>query len=469
MSDEKKKQILETLKPIVSLCKRRGIIYPGSEIYGGFANTYSYGPYGSELKKNIKDLWWKFFVQQREDMIGIDGPILLNPKAWEASGHVEGFNDALIDCKECKSRFRVDHLIEENLKLPVEGKSLQELNEIVANNKLTCPKCGSSSFTEARFFNLMFQVPINKTGKDEYAFLRPETAQAIFVEFKNIIDTTRVKIPFGVAQIGKAFRNEITPGNFIFRVIEFEQMEIEYFIKETSWEPLFSKWLEEMHKWCDLIGLKKEHVHEKEHSKKELSHYSKRTVDITFDFPFGRSELYGLAYRTNFDLSRHEQFSKVPQSYTDPITQERFIPHVLEPTFGVDRTILALLCDAYEEEPLENNEMRYVLHLSPKIAPIKCAIFPLMKKEPLTEKAKAIYSELKKYFRIEYDESGAIGKRYRRQDELGTPFCITVDFESLEDGSVTIRDRDSMKQKRIQIASIKDVLTNLIEDNAAFI
>ncbi len=460
-----KNQNLDSLKPIHSLCKRRGFIYPGSEIYGGFANTYSYGPYGSWLKKNIKDLWWKMFVQERSDMVGIDGPILLHPKAWEASGHVAGFNDALIDCKECKNRFRADHLVEKALDIKVDGLDLKELTNLILENKVKCPNCGKNNFTEARHFNLMFQTQMSKTtnGESNIAYLRPETAQAIFLEFKNIIDTSRVKIPFGIAQIGKAFRNEITPGNFIFRVIEFEQMEIEYFIKEESWENTFSSLLLDMHKWCDLIGLKKSHIHEHEHSKKELSHYSKKTVDLLYDFPFGRSELYGLAYRTDFDLKQHEKYSKTSLEYLDQETNTKFTPHVIEPSFGVDRTILALLCDAYEEETLPNGEKRVVLHFSSKVAPVKAAIFPLMKKEELVLKAKKIFDSLKSFWNIEYDDGGAIGRRYRRQDELGTPYCITIDYETLENDTVTLRERDTMQQKRISVSSLLETLKGLLD------
>ncbi len=456
--------IQESLKPVVALCKRRGFIYPGSEIYGGFANTYSFGPYGVELKKNVKDLWWKTFVQKRKDMVGLDGPILLHPKAWAASGHVEGFNDALIDCKACKGRFRCDHLIEEALHKSADGMTLSEMTETVIKNKIKCPKCGATDFTEARVFNLMFHTHMSKTGSDgDLAYLRPETAQAIFLDFKNIIDTTRVRVPFGVAQIGKAFRNEITPGNFVFRVIEFEQMEIEYFIRENEWKSTFISWLKSMHDWCDLIGLKKTHVHEKEHPKEQLSHYSKRTVDLVYDFPFGRSELYGLAYRTDFDLKRHAEFSGTKIEYTDPETKEKFVPHVIEPTFGVERTLLALLCDAYEEEKLENGEMRTVLHFAPRIAPVKVAVFPLMKKDPLGSKALQIFEQLRSIWACEYDESGAIGKRYRRQDELGTPFCITIDFETMENDTVTLRDRDTMKQERIPVNQLVQILSEKLK------
>ncbi len=449
----------DPLKPIVALCKRRGIIYPGSEIYGGFANTYSFGPYGSELKKNIKDFFWKTFVQKRENMVGIDGPILLHPCAWKASGHLDSFNDALIDCKSCKSRFRVDHLLEEHLNRDLEGLSLTELALLIDFHKITCSKCGSKDFTPPRHFNLMFSTRMGKTqSTDDVAYLRPETAQAIFLEYKNIIDTTRLKIPFGIAQIGKAFRNEITPGNFVFRTIEFEQMEIEYFIEEADWKTDFDAWLKDMQKWCDSIGLNPNKLHLKEHDEKKLSHYSKRTVDIVYDFPFGTSELYGLAYRTDFDLKQHAEHAKVNMEYFDAVNNRRFIPHVIEPTFGVDRTILALLCDAYAEEELENGEKRTVLRFAPKIAPIKAAIFPLMKKEPLIKMAREIFAALCEHIRVEYDESGAIGKRYRRQDEIGTPYCVTIDFESLEGQGVTVRERDSMKQERIALASLKDFI-----------
>lgn len=459
MTQSKNISIQDSLKPIVALAKRRGFIYPGSEIYGGFANTYSFGPYGAELKKNVKDLWWKTFVYGRRDMVGLDGPILLHPKAWKASGHLDGFNDALIDCKICKSRFRCDHLIEETLRENADGLSVEQMTGLIQQRKVKCPKCGAQDFTDARHFNLMFHTHMSKTGADgDSAYLRPETAQAIFLDFKNIIDTMRVRIPFGVAQIGKAFRNEITPGNFIFRVIEFEQMEIEYFIQEKAWEATFENWLQSMHDWCKLIGLNPSRVHEKEHPQEQLSHYSKRTVDLVYDFPFGTSELYGLAYRTDFDLKQHATYSGQTIEYTDPETREKYVPHVIEPTFGVERTILALLCDAYDEEQLENGEMRTVLHLNPKIAPVKVAVFPLMKKEPLADKAMQVFKLLQSRWYTEYDESGAIGKRYRRQDELGTPFCITIDFDTLENDTVTLRDRDSMKQERVPLTKLVEVL-----------
>lgn len=442
---------------IVSLCKRRGFIYPGSEIYGGFANSYTYGPYGAELKNNVKHLWWKTFVHERPDMIGIDGPILMHPKTWHASGHVAGFHDAMVDCKNCKARHRADHLIEQALKVEAEGLSPDDLTKLIVENKVKCPKCGKANFTPARHFNLMFETRLGKTeDASESVYLRPETAQAIFLEFKNIIDTMRVKIPFGVAQIGKAFRNEITPGNFIFRLLEFEQMEIEYFIRENTWQEVFEAWLKEMARWCEMIGLSKGRLHHYEHPKEKLSHYSKRTVDIVYDFPFGRSELYGLAYRTDFDLKNHSMHSGKALEYLDQEKNERFIPHVVEPTFGVDRSVLAMLCDAYREEALPDGTTRVVMGFAPKMAPIKIAVLPLMKKDGLSEKAMEIFHSLKSCWHIEYDEGGSIGKRYRRQDEIGTPYCVTVDYETLQkDNAVTIRDRDTMKQKRVKIDDLK--------------
>jgi glycyl-tRNA synthetase len=341
---------------------------------------------------------------------------------------------------------------------------IEKVQEILKEKKLFCPKCGKSDFTAPRHFNLMFSTSMNKVEneKQNIAYLRPETAQAIFIEYKNILDTVRVRIPFGVAQIGKAFRNEITPGNFIFRLVEFEQMEIEYFIQEKNWEEEFSTWLKRMHEWCSFIGLPSSHIHEEEHSKEKLSHYSKRTVDITYDFPFGTSELYGLAYRTDFDLKNHAKHSHTNMDYIDPITKERYIPHVIEPTFGLDRTLLALFCSSYAEETLENGEKRVVLRFLPRIAPVKAAIFPLMKKEGLSEKAKEIFQNLHSIWNVEYDDSGAIGKRYRRQDEIGTPYCITVDFDTLEDNTVTFRDRDTMEQIRIPIDQIQSKLHALL-------
>lgn len=443
----------DLLKSVVALCKRRGFIFPGSEIYGGFANTYSYGPYGAELKQIVRQAWWRHFVHNREDMVGMDGPILLHPRAWEASGHVAGFNDALIDCKSCKSRFRADHLVEKALNIDVEGFSVEQINTLMKEHSIACPKCGAKDWTDARYFNLMFSTKLSKTAQNEndMAYLRPETAQAIFLDYKNIVDTMRVNVPFGVAQIGKAFRNEITPGNFVFRVIEFEQMEIEYFIRGEQWQETFNDWLNVMDRWCRWIGLPSGHLSHYEHPKEKLSHYSKRTVDIMYDFPFGRSELYGLAYRTDFDLSRHAEFSKTRLDFTDPNTREKYVPHVIEPTFGLDRTILAVICEAYAEETLPNGEERTVLRFLPHMAPVKVAVFPLMKKEHLVEKARNVFQALNGNWTVQYDDSGAIGKRYRRHDEIGTPICITIDFQTLEDNTVTLRHRDSMEQERVSL------------------
>jgi glycyl-tRNA synthetase len=453
---EKKNELMDK---IVSLCKRRGFVFPGSEIYGGLANTWDYGPIGVELKNNIKQLWWKRFVKDREDVVGIDAAIMMNSKVWQASGHVAGFSDAMIDCKACQSRLRADHLIEDALQMKVEGKTLGEITKIVIDNKIKCPVCGKMDFTEARKFNLMFkthQGVVENEGSVTY--LRPETAQAMFVDFKNVMSSVNRKLPLGVAQIGKSFRNEITPGNFIFRTIEFEQMEIEYFIKEGDWQEKFEFWKNEMLAWLEFIGVKKENYSLREHDKEELSHYSKRTIDVEYNFPFGTKELYGLAYRTNFDLTQHQNCSGEKMEYFDQKSGEKFIPHVIEPTFGVDRSVLAVIADAYNEEEVETasgeKETRVVLKFKKNVAPIKVAILPLSKKPELSDKAREVFNILRTEFTCQYDESQSIGKRYRRQDEIGTPYCVTVDFESLEDGAVTVRDRDSMKQERIKIGEL---------------
>jgi len=439
------------MQKIISLCKRRGFIYPGSEIYGGLANSWDFGPLGAQLKKNIKDLWWQYFVVNRDDVIGIDAALMMNPKVWEASGHVAGFTDPLVECKECHQRFRADHL---------------EISKLKTQN---CPQCGGI-LTQPKAFNLMFKTFIGPVDNQANAvYLRPETAQAMFVNFKNILDSTRIDLPFGIAQIGKAFRNEITPGNFIFRVLEFEQMEIEYFIPASlqGWEKFFGDWQEQMSNWLKFIGINSQNYAIREHAKDELSHYSKRTIDFEYKFPFGQKELYGLAYRTDFDLKNHEKHNVlgVNLEYTDPQTGEKFIPHVIEPTFGVERTILAVLCDAFEEVEGgrgegSRQEKEVVLRLDKKIAPIKVAIFPLAKKEPLILKSREIVKNLRQNcghlpnFVIAYDDSGSIGKRYRRQDEIGTPYCVTVDFETVEDQSVTVRDRDTMKQERVGVGEL---------------
>lgn len=460
-----------SMDKIVALCKRRGFVFPGSDIYGGLANTWDYGPLGVELKNNIKRLWWRTFIHLRRDMVGLDAGILMHPRVWEASGHVVNFNDPLVDCKTCKSRFRADHLIEEKLGQHAEGKSPDEMSAILQEANLACPNCGNRTLTDARQFNMMFKTtigPVSESGTEVY--LRPETAQAIFVQYKNIMATSRVKLPFGVGQIGKAFRNEITPGNFIFRDIEFEQMEIEYFVRPAEGPAIFDQWLEGMHDWIKKLGLNADRVRLREHDKDELSHYSSRTVDFEYEFPqpMGWRELYGLANRTDFDLGRHQEYSGEDLRYFEQETGERFIPHVIEPTFGVDRSVLVVLLDAYdEEETVDVNgkaDTRTVLRLAPALAPYKAAILPLMRKPELTAIARSLYEEIQQQtdLVVDYDESANIGKRYRRQDEIGTPFCVTVDYESLEDGCVTIRDRDSMAQQRIAISDVREFLRKAI-------
>jgi glycyl-tRNA synthetase len=441
-----------TMEKIVSLSKRRGFIYPSCEIYGGFANSYSYGPYGAELKKNIKDLWWKMFVQSTPEIIGLDGPILLNPAVWQASGHTEGFNDAMVDCKDCKSRFRADHVVKEATGEDLEG-DLKALDKALA--KIKCPTCGKTNWTESRFINMMFKTEMNGYNGDIY--LRPETAGSIFVEYKSVIDSMRVKMPFGIAQIGKAFRNEIIARNFIFRLREFEQMEIEYFINpKADWETIFNIWLEKQESFAKAIGIQTSEIKRYEHPKEKLSHYSKKTIDIEYNFPFGYSELFGLANRTDFDLKSHETASGVDLKFDDVQSGEKYLPHVIEPTFGLDRSILAALCSAYTEEEIEG-DTRTVLKFPFKIAPIKVAVFPLLKNKPdLVAKAKEVYNSLSEHFMCEFDDNGNIGKRYRRQDEIGTPYCVTIDFDTLEDDTVTIRNRDTMKQERIELTKLID-------------
>ncbi len=453
-----------TMDKIVALSKRRGFVYPGSDIYGGLANTWDFGPLGAELRNNIKQLWWRTFVQKRRDMVGLDAGILMHPKVWEASGHVVNFNDPLVDCKTCKSRFRADHLLEDKLNMEdAESKTPDEMSAILREANIACPNCGNRTLTDARQFNMMFNTTIGPV--DESAtkvYLRPETAQGIFVQYKNLVSTQRVKVPFGVGQIGKVFRNEITPGNFIFRVLEFEQMEIEYFCHPDDAPDKFDEWLGDMHKWVEAIGLKPEHVRIREHSKEELSHYSDRTLDFEYFFPgtLGWKELYGLANRTDYDLRQHQEVSGVDLSYFDQASNTRYLPYVIEPTFGVDRTMLTVLVDAYDEEETVDvngkSDTRTVLRLKPILAPYKAAVLPLARKPELTSVATELYEDLmdETGFLIDYDETSNIGKRYRRQDEIGTPFCVTVDFDSLEDGAVTIRDRDSMAQERIAISEV---------------
>jgi glycyl-tRNA synthetase len=443
-----------TMDKLVSLCKRRGFVYSGSDIYGGLANSWDYGPLGAQLKMNIKQVWWKTFVESRQDMVGLDGAILMNPRIWEASGHVANFSDPMVEDMVTHKRYRADDLVEKKTGEDVDGWEMDKIDAIIKEKKILSPD--GNPLSEAKTFNLMFETYIGKTeGEKEAVYLRPETAQAIFVNFKNVLDSSRMRLPFGVGQIGKAFRNEITPGNFIFRTLEFEQMEIEYFVEEKDWEPVFDTWLINMEAFADNIGLAKVGRSRYEHPVEKLSHYSKKTVDVMFAFPFGVKELWGLAYRTDFDLKNHEKHSQQKLHYTDPQDPTRkFTPHVVEPTFGVDRTLLALLVSAYDEEEV-GEEKRVVMRFKPHMAPIQVAVLPLMKKGGLVEKAEALVDELSKQYRIDLDVTGSIGKRYRRQDEIGTPYCITVDPETLEDGKVTVRDRDTMEQERVDIQTLK--------------
>lgn len=446
-----------TMDKIVALAKGRGFIFAGSEIYGGLANTWDYGPLGVELKNNIKKAWWQKFVQESEYNVGLDSSILMNPQTWVASGHVGGFSDPLLDCKECKARFRADHLIEEVSSVSVDGWTQEQLKGYITDNKLKCPKCGAHNFTDIRHFNLMFKTfqGVTEDSKSDI-YLRPETAQGIFINFRNVARTTRRKIPFGIGQIGKSFRNEITPGNFIFRTREFEQMELEFFCKPGTDLEWFEYWRNFCHQWLLSIGLQADKVRLRDHALEELSHYSNATTDIEFLFPFGWGELWGIADRTDFDLKAHINHSGEDLSILDPETNERYVPYVIEPSLGVERLALALLVNAYEEEALEGGDSRVVMRFHPSIAPIKAAILPLSKK--LGEEAHKLYDELRRHFPVEYDEAGSIGKRYRRQDETGTPFCITYDFDSLEDKAVTVRERDSMTQERMPITGLVEYL-----------
>ena len=447
------------METIVSLCKRRGFIFPGSDIYGGLANSWDYGPLGAQLRMNIKNDWWKQVVESRSDMVGLDGAILMNPKVWEASGHVETFNDPLVEDKVTHKRYRADHLIEELTGEDVDGKPLDELAKIIKEKEIKSPD--GNELTAPRQFSGMFEIPVGEEGQ-HVIYLRPETAQAIFVNFKNVLDSTRMRLPFGIAQIGKVFRNEITPGNFTFRTLEFEQMEIEYFVEENEWEKYFDEWEQWRMKWAESIGIDTTKLSLDEHSKEKLSHYSKKTVDVMFDFPFGRKELWGLAYRTDFDLQQHQKHSKQKLEYTDPNDNKRkIIPHVVEPTFGVDRTLLAMLISAYYEEEVDGDK-RVVMKFAPHMAPYHVAVLPLMKKEGMPEKAKEIFETLQKQFRCEFDVTGSIGKRYRRQDEIGTPLCITIDHDTLEKDVVTVRDRDTMKQESITIAELQSYINKRI-------
>lgn len=459
----------KTMDKIVALCKGRGIVYPGSEIYGGLANSWDYGPLGVELKNNIKRAWWKKFVQENKYNVGLDSAILMNPEIWVASGHVGGFSDPLIDCKSCKTRHRADKLIEDyaaanGIEVAVEGMTDSEMMAYIRDNNVVCPECGKSDFTDIRKFNLMFKTFQGVTeDTSSELYLRPETAQGIFVNFNNIARTTRKKVPFGVGQIGKSFRNEITPGNFIFRIREFEQMELEFFCKPGTDLEWFEYWRSFCRQWLLDLGLKEENLRLRDHSPEELAFYSKATTDFEFMFPFGWGELWGVADRTDYDLTQHQNHSGKPLEYFDPETNEKYVPYVIEPSLGADRVLLAFLVDAYDEEVIdaEKNDVRVVLRLHPALAPFKAAVLPLSKK--LAEPATKIFEDLSKSFPVDYDDAGSIGKRYRREDEIGTPFCVTYDFDSETDGCVTVRDRDTMEQVRIPVAELKDYIAKKIE------
>lgn len=441
------------MEKIVSLCKRRGFIFPGSEIYGGLANSWDYGPLGVELKNNIKQLWWKRFVHKRDDMVGIDAALIMNPKVWEASGHLSEFTDPLVECKKCNVRQRADYLT-------LHG-SPNKPNQKLKDMYWKCPECGLENLFKPKQFNLLFKTFIGPVeDSSAVAYLRGELAQAMFVDFPQVLNTTRVRVPFGIAAQGIVFRNEITPGNFIFRTREFDLMEFEYFIKEGEWEKQFEYWRKEMHRWLtDDLGISESHLHDHDLSKDELAHYSKRTIDIEYDYPFGRKELYGLAYRTDFDLKNHMEKSGQDMNYTDPETGDKFIPHVVEPTFGISRSFLIVMLEAYEE-----SGDRVVLKLPPKLAPYKVAVFPLLANKPeLVKLAREIYDSLKPHFMTAWDDRGNIGKRYYAQDEIGTPCCVTVDFDSLEDKKVTVRDRDTMKQDRVAIKELALYLKDKLE------
>ena len=456
-----------TMDKLVALCKGRGFVFPGSEIYGGLANTWDYGPLGVELKNNIKKAWWKKFVQENSLNTGLDCAILMNPETWIASGHVGGFSDPLMDCKHCKARHRADSLIEDwnakkGIKMNIAGWSNEQMEQYILENKIPCPSCGVSEFTGIRKFNLMFKTFQGVTEDSSTTlYLRPETAQGIFVNFLNVQRTTRMKIPFGIGQIGKSFRNEITPGNFIFRVREFEQMEMEFFCKPGTDLEWFDYWKNFCKNWLLELGIKEENLRLRDHDKDELCFYSKATTDFEFKFPMGWGELWGVADRTDYDLNCHIKQSGKNLEYLDPVTNERYVPYVIEPSLGVERMVLATLCNAYEEEQLEN-DTRVVMHFHPALAPYKVAVLPLQKKE-LGEKASEIYRKLSKKFSATYDESASIGKRYRRQDEIGTPLCVTVDFDTLQDNTVTVRDRDTMEQIRISVDELESYISAKIE------
>jgi glycyl-tRNA synthetase len=453
-----------TMEKMVAFCKRRGFVYQSSEIYGGLRSSYDYGPLGVEMKRNIKEEWWRSTVHMRDDVVGLDAAIIMHPKVWEASGHTATFNDMLVESRTSKRRYRADHLIEDATGIDAEGLSPEELTRIIQeDDRVKDPVDGGRDFAPVRPFNLMFETYMGPVKSEEnLAYLRPETAQGIFVNFKNVTQTSRVKVPFGIAQQGKSFRNEITPGNFIFRTREFEQMEMEFFVEPGTDEEWHEYWLDQRWNWYLDLGIKEENLRRYEHPKEKLSHYSKRTVDIEYNYPFaGWSELEGVANRTDYDLKQHAEHSGENLEYIDQATNKRYYPYVIEPAVGPDRIMLAFLMDAYTEEEI-NGEERTVLKLHPRIAPTKAAVFPLSKKEPVSTIARELYDDLKGDYRLFYDDSGSIGRRYRRQDEAGTPFCVTIDFDTIEDKQVTIRDRDTLKQERIPIAAVRDRLKDLI-------
>ncbi|HET9928876.1 MAG TPA: glycine--tRNA ligase [Rubrobacter sp.] len=453
-----------TMDKIVAFCKRRGFVYQSSEIYGGIRSSYDYGPLGVEMKRNIKEEWWRRMVHMREDMVGLDSAIIMHPRVWEASGHTLTFNDMLVESRTSKRRYRADHLIEDATGIDAEGLSPEQLTKIIQeDDRVKDPVDGGRDFAPVRPFNLMFETYMGPVKTPEnLAYLRPETAQGIFVNFKNVLQTSRVKVPFGIAQIGKSFRNEITPGNFIFRTREFEQMEMEFFVEPGTDEAWHEYWIEERWNWYTNLGLKEENLRRYEHPQEKLSHYSKRTVDLEYNYASaGWSELEGIANRTDFDLKQHAAYSGENLEYFDQATGERYVPYVIEPAVGPDRIMLAFLVDAYTEEEVRGEE-RTVLKLHPRIAPTKAAVFPLSKKEPVSTIARELYDDLKGDYRIFYDDSGSIGRRYRRQDEAGTPFCVTVDFDTIEDKKVTIRDRDTLEQERVPLAAVRDRLKALI-------
>lgn len=452
----------KTMDQIVALCKNRGFIYPGSDIYGGLSNSWDYGPLGVEFKNNVKAAWRKKFIQENPYNVGLDSAILMNPEVWVASGHVGGFSDPLMDCRDCKTRHRADKLIEDFTGESADGWSNEKMVSFIRDNHIKCPNCGSENFTDIRQFNLMFKTyqGVTEDTKSEI-YLRPETAQGIFVNFANVQRTTRRKIPFGVAQIGKSFRNEITPGNFLFRLREFEQMELEFFCKPDTDLDWFYYWKDFCKKWLLNLGLTESNMRLRDHDKEELSFYSKATTDIEYLFPFGWGELWGVADRTNYDLSRHQEHAGKSLEYFDPETKEHYVPYVIEPSLGADRVALAFLCDAYDEEKLDEKDTRVVMRLHPALAPYKAAVLPLSKK--LNDKAQEVFTSLSRRFMVDYDDTGSIGKRYRRQDEIGTPFCVTFDFDSETDGCVTVRDRDTMQQERIAIDALAGYLEKKIE------